>query len=134
MGKRVHVAKKYVVKWSDADGFNWKNEEFKDILRSLGCNICEGEDGYDDDWEVDAEEYKKALDFLRTHKKDIFNYEESQQKDDCLEYELEDIYDAIMSGSGYETYNECYKYVLVMMRAFWRERDKKCEYMHFSAF
>lgn len=35
MGKRLHIARKYEVEWSDSAHFNWKISEFHDLLDAL---------------------------------------------------------------------------------------------------
>ena len=50
MGNRVHVVK-VQREYGKSEAFNWKFEEFKDLLTSLGCNVCEQEE-YSSDFEI----------------------------------------------------------------------------------
>ena len=61
MGKRVHVVKKQE-KYGDSEAFNWKQDEFIDLLESLNCQIDNNED---DRFEVLAEEYECAINYLK---------------------------------------------------------------------
>ena len=136
MGKRVYVATKYEVEYDSNAAFNWKQQEFKELLSNLNCDVMEDdEDGYSDTWQVSKEQFKRAIDFLKGNKEEIYNYEENE----VIEFEDEDfwyeeIYDAIMDMIDKSEFEECYQYVLSTMETFYEQADKKCNYMHFTAF
>ena len=62
MGNRVHVVKKQR-EYGSTDAFNWAFEEFKYLLTSLGCNVCE-QDDYSSDFEMTCDEYERAMTIL----------------------------------------------------------------------
>jgi hypothetical protein len=139
MGKRVYVATKWKVEYDSSAGFNYKQEEFKDLLRALGAYVCEEEEGYSDNWEVPASDYKEALKFLKKHKEAIRNYDNGEVQDKIdSKYDgkfcLEDIYDGIMSSADEPDYDEAYNAVVDIMQDYWNQRAKKDDYMHFCAF
>ena len=63
MGNRVHVVK-VQREYGKSEAFNWKFEEFKDLLTSLGCNVCEQEE-YSSDFEIVCDEYERAMTILK---------------------------------------------------------------------
>ena len=138
MGKRVHIAKKFVVEYADGDGFNWKSEEFKNLLNTLNVSVS-GED-YADDWEVQTAEYDKALEYLKANRDAIFNYDSAEETD--TEIYNEDVYDSIMALSNKEADDEdAYKTfclrldeIVSDMEYFKKKRQKNDDYMHFAAF
>lgn len=138
MGKRVYVATKYEVEYDSNAAFNWKKQEFKELLSNLNCYVMEDdEDGYSDIWKVSKEEFKRAIDFLKANKEKIYNYEENEYltigKDE-IQFWCEEIYDAIMSIIEKSEFEECYQYALSNMEMFYKQADKKCNYMHFTAY
>ena len=131
MGKRIRVAKTYHVEYGNTEGFNYKQEEFKDLLNSLGVSVM-GEEGADF-FECLTSEFDKALQLLKQEEKRILNYKEA---DNELGYTFfEDIYDAIMALGGNETTFEiCYDEIVKVMDNYQRERVADDEYMHFLAY
>lgn len=59
MGNRLHVAKVYNVRYGNTTGFNYKVEEFHDLLSSLGVDYTG--DSYDDDFEVSRDDWNKGI-------------------------------------------------------------------------
>lgn len=128
MEKRVHVAKK----WSDTEAFNWKNEEFKDLLSALNVSVC-GDD-YSDTWECLSTSFDKAIDFLKNHKKEIYNFDNECEDE---EISLEDVHDAItklMGDNDDLTFFEQVDTLVTVMESFKKERAKNTTFMHFCAF
>jgi homoserine trans-succinylase len=147
MGKRVHVCKKYVIEYSSAEGFNWKQQEFKDLLRALGCEVNDTDnteitDGFGDNFECPASDFKRALDFLKKNKDKILNYEDNDDVvigkdnfDNEVWVDLEEVFDAVTSATDYDgDFDKSYAYCLNMLTSYYKERDKKNSYMNFSAY
>ena len=66
MGKRLHIAKRYVVEYSGYCTFNWQSIEFHDLLTALDMAVCgEAEVDYPDSFEVSKEEWASGMDRLR---------------------------------------------------------------------
>ena len=40
MGCRLHVAKTYIVKYSDYEEFNWQQEEFRNLMDALEIPVA----------------------------------------------------------------------------------------------
>ena len=138
MGKRVHVAKRWSVAWSDTEAFNWKNEEFKELLSAL--NVTVYGDDYSDTWECLSTSFDKAIDFLKNHKKEIYNFDNEYEdviKCDDGEIFLEGVYDGItnlMGDNDELTFFEQVDTLVTVMESFKKERAKNTTYMHFCAF
>ena len=115
MGKRVHVVKKKE-EYAGIEAFNWKMEEFKDLLNALDCNVC-GEE-YGDRFDVPADDDKQAMKYL----KDINNGKM------LVEIDVEDVKDAI-NALDYGTIDE----IIETMNLFWKYRDKKSDWLIFVA-
>ena len=67
MGLRLHVAKKYKIEYSSSFGFNYKVVEFHNLLTALG--ISYNGESWDDDVEVNRENFRQGLDKLKTYDK-----------------------------------------------------------------
>ena len=63
MGNRVHVVKRQR-EYGDLEAFNWAFEEFKDLLKDLGCNVCEQYE-YSQDFEMYCDEYERGMEILK---------------------------------------------------------------------
>ena len=122
MGKRVHVAKKYEIEYGGTTAFNWKQDEFISLLGTLGCSVCEynNEDYSAGDFEVDAEQYKEALEQMKAYVKDPEHYE-----------------NGVMDGDDIrrcaEALEETAEEILETMQSYYDEADKHDGYLHFSA-
>lgn len=120
MGKRVHVIKKMAEYGSE--GFNWKQQEFKELLDNLGCDT-NGED-YADQFECLADSFEKALNLIKTYK----------EKGECDEVKkfLEDV------GIDVDDLDDCLRElgdiddVINTMQYFLKTRDKSSEYIMFE--
>ena len=119
MGKRIHVAKRYEVEFGSAANLNWKQDEFISVLEQLGCSVCryDNEDYSAGDFEVSAEEYKKAMDDMKAYIHDPEGYEE-----------CDDLRDAI------EATGETAEELLTIMQGYYDEADKHDGYLHFASF
>lgn len=120
MGKRVHVVKKMVEYGSE--GFNWKQQEFKEFLDNLGCDT--NGDDYSDQFECLASSFEKALDITKT-------YKEKGECDEVKEFledvgiDIEDFEDGLHDLGGIDD-------VINTMQCFLDTRDKSCEYIMFE--
>ena len=66
MGKRLHVQKKHVIEYADREFFNWKMEEFNDLLSELDVQVYGLDDyGYGDDIEICREHLERAIGILK---------------------------------------------------------------------
>ena len=61
MGYRLHVARVYNVEYALGDAFNYKSEEFHNLLSALKVEYTGDE--YDSDFEVQKDEWQKAIRF-----------------------------------------------------------------------
>jgi hypothetical protein len=145
MGNRVHVVKKQR-EYGNSEAFNWAFEEFKDLLSSLGCNVCE-QDEYSSDFEMSCEDYERAMTILKriikAQKKDkdmdlndidfsdLASPEDTPdwEKFDPDNYDFNDVIDNAEKLNGYSL-----EEILEIMQTFWKERDKKSSWIQFSSF
>lgn len=81
MGKRLHIARKYEVEWTDSAYFNWKIEEFHNLMDALEMYYT-GET-WDDEFEVSKEDWQKGIDTLRNY--DSLDADERETIDEALE-------------------------------------------------
>ena len=63
MGYRLHVARVYKVEYALGDAFSYKSEEFHNLLSACGLEYTGDE--YDSDFEVQKDEWRKAIDTLK---------------------------------------------------------------------
>ena len=145
MGNRVHVVKKQR-EYGNSEAFNWAFEEFKDLLSSLGCNVCE-QDDYSSDFEMSCEDYERAMTILKriikAQKKDndmdlndidfsdLASPEDTPdwEKFDPDNYDFNDVIDNAEKLNGYSL-----EEILKIMQTFWKERDKKSSWIQFCSF
>lgn len=132
MGCRVHVVKKQR-DYGSSEAFNYKIDEFSTLLSRLGCEICAQDDCYNF-FEVDVEEYKRAIEVLKLFIKssgdkefDMLTRKKYPRKTYLEIAEYEDIEDAIERLEDYKAED-----VLAVMQAFYRERDKKSGWVQFE--
>jgi hypothetical protein len=145
MGNRVHVVKKQR-EYGDSEAFNWAFKEFKDLLSSLGCDVCE-QDEYSSDFEMSCEDYERAMTILKriikAQKKDkdmdlndidfsdLASPEDTPdwEKFDPDNYDFNDVIDNAEKLNGYSL-----EEILKIMQTFWKERDKKSSWIQFCSF
>ena len=145
MGKRVHVVKKQR-EYGKSEAFNWAFEEFKDLLSSLGCYVCE-QDEYSSDFELSCNDYERAMTIftriIEAYKKDkdidlndidfsdLASPEDTPdwEKFDPDKYDFNDVIDYAKSLEGYSMDE-----ILEIMRDFWEERDKNSSWIQFCSF
>ena len=123
MGKRVHVVSRQE-EYGSYETFNWKWEEFHSFLDLLGCDCC-GE-SYDDRFDCLAEEYKIALDALKSYQKSgskSRKFKALLEENDLTE---EDLLGYAENLGGLDN-------VIEAMATFYKERDKKSRYIQFVA-
>ena len=122
MGNRVHVAKAYKVEYADTAAFNWKHQEFFDLLQTIGAEPSwMNGDNECPDWnfECPKENYHNAVEFLRVY----INNPDAMDVDT-----KESIYDAL------ESLDEEPAKVLQLMEEFERLAATDDGYIHFAAF
>jgi hypothetical protein len=145
MGNRVHVVKKQR-EYGNSEAFNWAFEEFKDLLRDLGCNVCE-QDEYSSDFEMSCDDYERGMEILKRIIKalkkdkeiDLNDIDFSDLKSDDDEpdwcsfdpdnYDFNDVKDSVDKLNGYSM-----EEILKIMQTFWKERDKKSSWIQFCSF
>lgn len=145
MGKRVHVVKKQR-EYGKSEAFNWAFEEFKNLLSSLGCNVCE-QDEYSSDFEMSCEDYERAMTILKriieAQKKDKdmdlndIDFSDLASPEDTSEWERFDpanydfnyVIKIAASLNGYSM-----EEILKIMQTFWEERDKNSSWIQFCSF
>ena len=113
MGHRLHVVKKYEIEYSSSFGFNYKVVEFHNLLTALG--ISYNGESWDDDVEVNRENFKQGLDKLKTY--DKLDTGEKTEIDEALS-ELDEPVEEIIE----------------IMERLLTESDQKNEYMLLSFF
>ena len=145
MGNRVHVVKKQR-EYGKSEAFNWAFEEFKDLLSSLGCNVCE-QDEYSSDCEMSCEDYERAITIftriIEAKKKDKdmdlndIDFSDLASQEDTPEWEYfdPDNYDfneVIDNAKRLEGYSM--DEILKIMQTFYDERDKTSSWIQFCSF
>ena len=113
MGYRLHVARVYKVEYALGDAFSYKSEEFHNLLSACGLEYTGDE--YDSDFEVQKDEWRKAIDTLK-HLNDL--------EDDKRE-EIKGAIDDLAS-----TTDE----VIEMMEYYLNNGDPDIDYLHLSFF
>ena len=122
MGKRVHVAKKYVVEYGNTEAFNWKHDAFFDLLCELGGEpqwVCGDSDEPSDFFECPKQDYHDAVENLQIHieSPEVYLPSDHQSVLDCIK--------------------ECDttpEEMLRLMKAYEAEADTSDGYLHFAAF
>lgn len=119
MGKRVHVARTYVVEYGNTEAFNWKHEQFYDLLLALGGepNWVGNEDEPTDNFECTVSDYNDAVQNLEAYIGDPTLFEESEDIRQALE--------SLGMTAGQ---------VLKTMRDYQQEADTSDGYLHFASF
>ena len=64
MGYRLHVVKRQE-QFGDIEAFNWKNNEFADLLSTIGCGVC-GDNPYDR-FECLKSEFRNAIGIVKLY-------------------------------------------------------------------
>ena len=77
MGYRLHIAKVYKVEYALGDAFNYKCEEFHNLLSA--CDATYTGESYESDFEVTKEDWRKVIDKLR-HLYDLDDNEREEIK------------------------------------------------------
>lgn len=113
MSYRLHVARVYKVEYALGDAFNYKVEEFKNLLSA--CNATYTGETWDEDFEVTKEDWNKVIDKIK-HLSDL--------PDDDKE-EIEGAIDDLGS-----TTDE----VIEMMEYYLEESDPDNDYLYLSFF
>lgn len=94
MGYRIHVATKYEVRYSVGDAFNYKCEEFHNLLSLCGADYT-GET-YDPEFEVSKSDWEKVIEKLKNL--DSLPQEEKEEITEAieaLEYSVDEIIEYI---------------------------------------
>lgn len=132
MGKRLYVAKRYILEYADHSDFNWKIEEFHNVLDTLGVSQCNIEPdevngiSYSCEFEVDKQEMVEALNQLQAFL-DGAPLPESIDEDD-LHDNMRALFDDGMDLNAHV------KYFIDSMSKFIEQADPDCDYLRFSFF
>lgn len=141
MGNRVHVVKKQR-EYGNSCAFNWADEEFKTLLRDLGCNVCE-QDEYSSDFEMEVDDYSRAMKILQRIKDNPdmdpnnIDFSDFKSSDDTPEwsafdpddYDFNYVLSDIEKLEGYSIDD-----ILDIMQTFYDERDKNSKWIQFCSF
>ena len=122
MGHRLHVAKTYKVEYAGGSDFNYRVEQFHNLLSELGIDYSG--DAYDDDFEVAVEAWENGIKRLRN-------------LDAETEEVREDIIEAVKAlNDPYYPYVTPYdpKSVATVMEELLKEADTDSGYIHLSFF
>ena len=126
MGKRLHVATTYKVKWGEKATFNWKVVEFKDLLDFLGAHCCDLDpdftDGYGNDFECPKDEFENAI-------KALEKYVATGE----LEIEGE-AYDAEELEEALKAVDKTKEEVLKDLKEYLETAEPDADYLHFAFF
>ena len=114
MGKRLHVVKQQE-KYGNAEYFNWKYNEFADLLIALDCDICTNDEYNKERFELETKEFEKAMEYVK------------QIKEGKTDFEYIDVEDLDFEELG------GIDYVLEAMEVFYKQRDKESGWMIFVA-
>lgn len=134
MGCRVHVVSKQVQYGSTA-AFNWQMEDFKTLLRSCGAIVDEiGGDGF----ELNLNVYKAIITILKR-----LNKNPNLDTLDLVDLRIETDYGTLFDPEKINLEDvkddieklECSIDELIsILKDFYKERDKKSDWIQFSAF
>ena len=113
MGYRLHVAKVYKVEYALGDAFNYKCEEFHNLLSA--CDATYTGESYESDFEVTKEDWRKVIDKLK------HLYELDEDTRDEIKGAIDDL------GS---TTDE----VIHMLEYYLEHADPDSDYLHLSFF
>lgn len=113
MGNRLHVAKTYKVKYGETAAFNWKVEEFHNLLSAL--DVYYYGEVWDATFDVVRDELQEGLDKL----KNFDNLDEDTKED--IEMSLEEL-----------TYSR--EEVIDLLEKYIQESDQETDVLHFSFF
>lgn len=114
MGYRLHVAREYKVEYALGDAFNYKVEEFHDLLSA--CRAEYTGDAYDSDFEVSKDDWIRMIEKL----KNLGSNNDAREKADiqrCIAY----------LGSTAEE-------VIRMLEYYLENSDPENDYLHLSFF
>lgn len=59
MGNRLHICKKHVIEYGDAEYFNYQCEEFHQLMDALEVEYTE--ESFDEDFEIQREDFERGL-------------------------------------------------------------------------
>lgn len=114
MGKRLHVVKQQE-KYGNAEYFNWKYNEFANLLSALGCYIDSIDEYNLERFDVETKEFEKAMEYVKQVK---------DGKTDFEEFDIEDLNFDELGGIDN---------VIEAMSVFYDQRDKDSSWMIFVA-
>ena len=120
MGKRLHVAKTYVVEFGNTEAFNYSHDKFYDLLDALGGEpnyVCGDVDCPSDIFECTVEDYNDAVQNLEVYISDPTLFKESDDIKECL-----------------DTLGMTAEEVLKIMKSYQLEADTRDGYLHFMSY
>lgn len=111
MGQRLYVAKTYKVEYGETSAFNWKNEEFHNLLDTL--DVYYYGETYDTTFDVMRDELEQGIEKLK-------NFDTLE---DWLKEEIEERLEEL-------TYSR--EEVINLLEEYLKESDQDNDYLHFS--
>jgi hypothetical protein len=117
MGKRVHVVKQQE-KYGNSEYFNWKYNEFADLLGQLGCEAASMDEYNMERFEVETDKFQRAINVLKEYKGGKTSFDNDIDIDGIDAY-LDEL-------GGIDN-------VIEAMEAFYEQRDKDSGWMIFVA-
>lgn len=109
MGKRLYVAKKYDVEWSDEPAcFNWKQEEFHYLMSILEVDAGEP---YDDYFSISVDAWKEGIERLKDYDNlELYTQQEIDEVLKKLEYSRDEIIEIMNKYLNKADSNDGYLY------------------------
>lgn|GEM_PF-7101287 len=117
MGKRVHVVKQQE-KYGNSEYFNWKYNEFADLLGQLGCEAASMDEYNMERFEVETDKFQRAINVLKEYKGGKTSFDNDIDIDGIDAY-LDEL-------GGIDN-------VIEAMEAFYEQRDKDSGWIIFVA-
>ena len=145
MGCRIHVVKRQR-KYGETRALNYGMENFAHLLRTLGCDVCQGEEEYNF-CETRVGEYKRAILVFEKYVKHIVednknkgafisSLDKLQSTKEVLElYDNEEFFNEMsiaLEEFGVDDYPP--QYLLDVLKNYLKERDKKSDWIQFEMF
>lgn len=137
MGKRLHVHKKHVIEYADGQFFNWKFNEFQELLETLCCDTSPCASEFPDDWEVSKEEYKRVLDALKEAKngaKEVTFKPLYDSESECVFGVEDEILPLLHDIYPDDLEEEALNKIVEDMQYIYDNADENQEYIYFSCF
>ena len=135
MGKPLRVLSKHVIEYGNTCRFSYTFNELQHVLDNLGCSTypepCEDADEFN----VNVEDYKAALEILKNHKEEIVNkvdFNDEIDTEDVMKHINRCFYEGF--GCPTKTPIEKVEFIIDSMEKYLEEADTNDGYIYFSAF